>query len=294
MTLLKRGDRVGNNEIIEYIGSGRFGEVYRVKNDNFEEIALKILKEPIAKGHEHDKWIEPYILSKITYKNIIRVYYADIHVINYSKHRYFTMEFINGTSLLKYHLKYKLHKKFIPLKYTLDIINQICSGMKVCHDDFNVIVHKDLKPENILITIPDRDEMIIKITDFGLVRLPDLEYESENIKGSLHYIPPEISSTDPRRDVYAIGVIFYQLLTNEFPYELNNKDDLISNHPWLKNPKPPSEINKEISKCLDDNGLDEKDIDEIVLKAISKDIDERYNNAGEFLEEIKKIEKKLN
>ncbi|MCL2115285.1 MAG: serine/threonine protein kinase [Methanobrevibacter sp.] len=291
MTLLKRGDRIGNNEIIDYIGSGRFGEVYRVEHDVFEEIALKILKDPIPEGHENDPWEEPYFLSKILHKNIIRVYHPDIHIINDLKHRYFTMEFINGISLLKYHLKYKLQKKFIPVNYTLDIIKQICSGMKVCHENFIIIVHKDLKPENILITIPDRDEMIIKITDFGLVRLPDLEYESENIKGSLHYIPPEISSTNPKRDVYAIGVIFYQLLTNKFPYDINDKDDLTSNQPWLKNPTSPSSVNKEICKYLHDNNLNEKCIDEIVLKAISKDINERYNNAGELLEEILKIEK---
>ncbi|WP_409199907.1 serine/threonine-protein kinase [Methanobrevibacter sp. DSM 116169] len=277
MNLLDINDELGGYRIIDFIGEGAFGEVYHVKGPLGDK-ALKIIKKP-RKNKPSDEIInEIYTLGNISHENIITIHCTGSYKIGECFHDYFIMEYGGKGNLSNLLKNYYSLDKHIPLDKVLDIIKQICSGMKKCHEHDDIIIHKDIKLENVLLTLDKFGRICVKISDFGSAS--SNYYYDDGIQGTIRYVPPDDNLNSPKRDVYAIGVLFYKLLTNNFPYDVEGVEDIVSKKPWNEKPISPSEINPD---CY-------KGIDEIVLKAINKDVKKRYGDAGSLLKDIENWE----
>ena len=142
------------------------------------------------------------------------------------------------------------------LYHVLDLMKQILEGLNVLHSSNPPIIHRDLKLNNILLSYNACGEIVIKISDFGFAKSVTTNISDVDVVGTRSYMAPEcfkkVAST--RTDIYAVGVIFYQLLTNNFPYVIEefSLNEMIEFKPWSNPLKAPSEFNEKISKILDE------------------------------------------
>jgi tRNA A-37 threonylcarbamoyl transferase component Bud32 len=250
-------------EILELIGKGGMGAVYKARQKQLDRIvALKIL--PPGIGHDAafaERFArEAKALAKLNHPGIVTLYeFGDS-----GGQFYFLMEFVDGVNL-----RQLLHNSRIAPREALAIVPQICDALQFAHDQG--IVHRDIKPENILLDRRGR----VKVADFGLAKIvedrdaannfPAIEKNSGNLTdagkamGTPNYMSPEQiaapGEVDHRADIYALGVVFYQMLTGELPG---------------KKIAPPS------TKVQIDVRLDE-----IVLRALEKNPELRYQQVSE-------------
>tara|TARA_Y100001970_G_scaffold292427_1_gene433689 strand:+ start:925 stop:1857 length:933 start_codon:yes stop_codon:yes gene_type:complete len=287
--ILNKGEIINNTyEVIFFIGSGSFGEVYRVKHKFFKDLhAMKIFKEDHVKKNDLDEIIsEGRILTKLNHKNIVKVYDINIFNKNNNNYYYITMGFISGESLSQL-----LNRKiYLDQKAGISIIADILEGITHANNQ-GLLAHRDLSPDNILLSYQDHKPTAI-ITDFGIaVILDNLNLVSDS-RGKLLYMAPETLSfnvTTQSSDVFSIGVVFYKLLTGVHPWEYK-LDNIATSTPEntagminiSRNSAPikPSAFNKTVDKS----------VDEIVLKAIERNMDNRFKNAEEFLSELNSIQ----
>ncbi len=248
-------------EIIALIGQGGMGAVYRARQPSLDRVvALKILPPPAdrAPAFEERFTREARALARLSHPNIVGVHdfgtAGDYH--------YFVMEFVDGVTL-----RHLLATAKTTPREALAIVPQICDALQFAHD--RGIVHRDIKPENILI---DRSGAV-KIADFGLAKLVGADVAEfsitgeHDVMGTPHYMAPEQVEhpleVDHRADIYSLGVVFYQMLTGELP---------------LGRFAPPSR------KVQIDVRLDE-----IVLRALEKEPELRYQQASGLKSEIATI-----
>lgn len=250
MNKMTKKEYLGDYKILETIGSGGFGTVYKVQHPDGEIFAAKVPKNKDKKFKD-----EVSALEGLFHPNIIG--FRGAH--NDSKQPFYLMEYVPEGSIEK-------AKKPVDLELSLIIMHQILQGLKYAHE--KGIIHGDLKPSNILLGSQ------AMISDFGLVSKIDpgsfantLSKVSKKIAGTLDYMSPEQKKgiVDKRNDIYSAGLIFYNILTNRL----------------LTNARKPSEINRNIPES----------IDKIVLKALA-DIDERYQTAKEFCDDVGAMLKK--
>ena len=250
-------------EILELIGKGGMGAVYKARQKQLDRIvALKILPPSIDNEPAFAERFarEAKALAKLNHPNIVTLYEFG----NVSGQFYFLMEFVDGVNL-----RQLLHAGRISPREALAIVPQICDALQFAHDQG--IVHRDIKPENILLDRRGR----VKVADFGLAKIVESRdaatgfsasgKTSENLTdagktmGTPNYMSPEQiiapGEVDHRADIYALGVVFYQMLTGELPG---------------KTISPPS------SKVQIDVRLDE-----IVLRALEKNPELRYQQVSE-------------
>ena len=237
-------DKFSQFEITECLGRGGMGVVYKARQKSLNRwVAIKILA-PEREGDE--KFAERFTreaqtLAKLNHSNIVTV-----HDYGETDGLYFiVMEFIDGVNI-----RDLLSDGKIDPSQALTIVAPICEALQYAHD--KGIVHRDIKPENILLDQEGR----VKIADFGIASLIGTSNERS---GTPPYMAPEQSadaSVDHRADIYALGVVFYEMLTGE---------------------SPSSPINKPSQKVE----LDIR-IDDIVLRALNKEPEHRYQTANEF------------
>jgi len=247
---LFKNKMLGEFRILETLGSGGFGTVYKVKHPDGEIFAAKVPDGGILKFKE-----EISTLEGLLHPNIVS--FRGAHEDD--KPPFYLMEYISQGSL-------EDATKPIDLNLALIIMHQVLEGLKYTHS--KNIIHGDIKPSNILLG----DQA--KLSDFGLVSKSDpesffntLSVVSENIAGTWDYMSPEQKAgvIDKRNDIYSVGVVFYQILTNRL----------------LTNVRKPSEINPDVPQS----------VDQIVLRALA-DIDERYQTAKEFCDDVAALLKK--
>ncbi len=253
--------------IIEQVGKGGMGRVYKVRDTQInEDIALKLIKPEIATD---EKVIERFrneliIARKITHKNVCRLF--DIN--EEAGTPFITMEFVSGEDLKSILLK---EGKLAETKI-ISIAKQVCEGLDAAHE--LGVVHRDLKPQNIMIDEKGK----AKIMDFGiarLVRTPGVTRADETI-GTPEYMSPEQvegMETDQRSDIYSLGVILYEMITGRVPFEGNTPLSIAYKHKH-ESPLDPRKINDQISERI--RGL--------VLKCLQKDREKRYQTAREILD----------
>lgn len=276
--ILKEGESVLDiYEVDRFLGEGSFAEVYRVNHKYLGRQALKVFKAIETDILEIKRKLEEaVILSKIGHPNIIRVYDAGILKTSEGQRGYFTMEYISGGTLDSWIVSHEF--KRVSIKDTIDIVQQICMGLSVSHKKKPPIIHRDIKPQNILVN-EDIDGLRIKISDFGLAKEVNPLTLLASAKGTPVYKAPECLNDNMDScagDVWAIGVIFYILVTRKFPFPIESRDDLSSNI-WQKYPLiPPSEYNVRI----------DDELEEIILKALEIKPEERYQNAMVMLKDI--------
>jgi len=262
------------------IGKGAFGEVYRVKHKYLGYQALKLLK-PTDKDDRFNEFLnESKNLININHKNIVRLYDSNYLKYNKSKYFYLSMEFISGEDLFSL-LK---RKGTLTINLALKLQKEICEGLQFMHDQEVPIIHRDIKPQNILLSY-DEDPICAKISDFGVSALIDNNFRVVDSAGTLSYMSPECLNgiADKSNDLFSAGIIFYEMLTGNHPWNYNFED--ITDQEEIKTqiilarkekPTSPSFYNKHINEQLE----------KVLLKAISKDKKDRYKDAKLYLEDL--------
>ena len=274
---LSRGEVFdGRYEIVEELGKGGMGIVYRVFDRKVgEEVTLKIIKPEIAADLKTITRFrnELKLARKISHRNICRMYDLDDKDGVY----YLTMEYIPGQdlrSLIKQTGRLNMGK-------AVSICKQICHGLAEAHRQG--VVHRDLKPSNIMI---DR-EGNVRIMDFGIARsLEEKSITGEgNILGTPEYMSPEQvegNPVDPKSDLYSLGIILFEMLTGRLPFE-GETPLRIAFKQKREAPPVPKELNAQLPDSLSD----------LVLKCLEKDGRARFPSAEHLFSELEKIEKDL-
>jgi serine/threonine protein kinase len=271
------GQKLGHNRIVEKIGEGGMGMVYRGEDEHLRrDVAIKILPPgSLADESERRRFRrEALALSRLSHPNIEVVYDFDTD----SGVDYLVMEYLRGNTL-----KQMLAGGELPEKDILRLGTQIAEGLAAAHA--KGIVHCDLKPANIMVDAEGR----IKILDFGLARLTQPEAlidtttssdPATRIAGTLPYMAPEQLKgelVDPRTDLYGFGNILYEMATGRLPFQ-EPLSTALANEILHKIPPPPGRLRPELSSRLE----------EIILKCLEKDPENRYQSAKEILVDLRR------
>ena len=264
----------GRYQIIEELGRGGMGKVYKAQDTEIKEkIALKLIKPEISSDK---KTIERFqnelkLARKISHRNVCRMHHLEKSEGNY----FITMEYVDGENL----------KGTIRMMGQLSsgqavsIAKQVCEGLSEAHRIG--VVHRDLKPSNIMI---DKDGNA-KIMDFGIARsLTGKRITGVGVMiGTPEYMSPEqveSKEIDQRSDIYSLGVILYEMVTGRIPFEGDTPYSIGVKHK-SEAPRNPKEINSQISD----------DLNRMILKCLEKEKDKRYQSAGELRSELENIER---
>jgi len=271
-------ERVGPYQVIRRLGEGGMGVVYEARQQKPDRlVALKLVKG----GRHVDEYRirlferEAQTLGRLRHRGIAAIYEAGR---DEDGQPYFAMELVNGIPLTKYARENALSRRD-----RITIFQKVCDA--VTHAHLRGVIHRDLKPSNILVDASGEP----KILDFGLARITDPEGTSQTetlqggrIMGTLPYMSPEEArgdrdALDVRSDVYSLGVVFYELMTDALPYDvqrasLPNAVRIICE----EIPRRPASLDRTLSG----------DIDTIALKALEKEPARRYQSIADFHEDL--------
>lgn len=193
------------------------------------------------------------------------------------------MEYIPGGDLSKYIVSFVNSNMLIPIYWTLYLIKHISLALSFMHLSNPPIVHGDIKASNILLSFNSQDRIVVKLSDFGFSRQINSNFADFGIVGTRQFMAPECFRNEfyPSTDIYALGVIFYILLTNHFPYDINKFSmvEISEGKPWRMPLMPPSSYNDKISSKLDN----------IVMKCLDINYKDRFLDANELLDVIEKF-----
>jgi serine/threonine protein kinase/Tfp pilus assembly protein PilF len=263
----------GRYEIIEELGKGGMGRVYRVKDEKLdEEMALKVLKPEIAadKGMIERFKNELKLARKIAHRNVCKMY--DLN--EEEETPYITMEYVKGEDLKSFIRK----KKKLKEEEVIALAKQVCEGLAEAHE--LGVVHRDLKPQNIMID----EKSNAKVMDFGIARsveAPGITHTGMMI-GTPDYISPEQAEgeeADQRSDIYALGVILYEMVTGSVPFKGDTAFSVALKHK-SKLPSDPKKLNPDVSENLS----------RLILICMEKDRQRRYQTAEGLLNDLRNIE----
>jgi serine/threonine-protein kinase len=255
------GQAVGKYQVLSNLGSGGFGTVFLAKDAWIDKkVAIKV---PHRQSGDFDDLLqEPRLLAALDHPNIVGIVTAE----RVDGVFFIVMEYVKGESLEAVLDR----EKSLDVPRALAYAVQILKGVEHAHQ--NQILHRDLRPANVLVS----ESGIVKVADFGTSRLLEKSHATTVI-GSPPYMAPEQFQGRAvlASDIYSVGVMFYQMLTGTLPYFSPN----------------PAQIERLVAqgRCTPPrirNGHVPKEISDIVMKAISTDLGERYQRASEILEDL--------
>jgi serine/threonine-protein kinase len=274
------GKRFGPYRITGLIGQGGMAEVYKAVRDDDEyqkNVAIKLIRRDKVSFLISRFWHERQILANLEHSNIARFLEGGTTQEGIP---YLVMEYIEGLPITTY-----CEKHALTIRARLELFRSVCNAVQYAHR--NLVIHRDLKPSNISVT----SEGVPKLLDFGIAKLlnPEMveEFPSATVT-SLRMMTPEYASPEQVRgdqvttgtDVYSLGAVLYELLTDEQPYKLNKRSlNEIERIICEEDPEPPSSAivrNREFNRELDN----------IVLMAMQKDPQQRYSTVSQFAEDI--------
>ncbi len=264
----------GRYELLELIGVGGMADIYRAKDIEEDRIvAVKILKTEFAGSDEFLRRFrnESKAIALLSHPNIVKIY--DVGFTE--KVQFIVMEFVDGITLTDYIEQQGVLKWRDAVHFTV----QILKALQHAHD--RGIVHRDVKSQNVMLL---RDGTI-KVMDFGIARFnrENNKTMSEKTIGSVHYISPEQARgdiTDERSDIYSVGVALYEMVTGKKPFDGDTPVSIALMH-MQSTPKKPTEINSTIPEGLE----------QIILRAMQKEPNQRYQTAGEMIKDMEELKK---
>ncbi len=264
----------GRYELLELIGVGGMADIYKAKDVTEDRVvAVKILKNEFAASEDFLRRFrnESKAIALLSHPNIVKIY--DVGFTE--KIQYIVMEYIDGITLTEYIERQGVLK----WRDAIHFITQILRALQHAHD--RGIVHRDVKSQNVMLLSDGQ----IKVMDFGIARF-NRETDktiSEKAIGSVHYISPEQARgevTDEKSDIYSVGVMLYEMLTGEKPFDGENPVSIALKH-MQTDAKRITEINNSIPEGLE----------EITIKAMQKEPSKRYQTAGEMIKDIEEFKK---
>lgn len=271
---------IGRYRIIRLLGEGGMGAVYEAEQDQpRRRVALKVVKTAWASPELLRRFEqESQALGRLQHPGIAQIYEASSADAGFGMQPFFAMELIHGKPLVEYANEHKLSTR-----QRLELMIQVCDAVHHAHQ--RGIIHRDLKPGNILVDESGQP----KILDFGLARITDSDTEATRqtdmgqLLGTLAYMSPEQITADPlaldtRSDVYALGVILYELLAGKMPYTLSRHIHEVVQTIQQVDPARLSSVDRAYRG----------DIETIVAKALEKDKNRRYSSAAGLAGDIRR------
>ncbi len=258
----------GRYEIIDEIGRGGMAVVYRIMDHTLhKQAALKMLKDTLERDESYLKRFirEAQAAAKLTHPNIVDVYDVDQD----QGHWFIVMELIDGVTLKQY----IQNKVRLSSTECISISMQAADALSTAHKAG--IIHRDIKPDNIIIT----REGNVKISDFGIARMQTSDTMTIDACGSVYYSSPEQvrgGYSDQRTDIYSLGVTMYEMCTGRLPFVGNSVVEIAMHHMEGK-VIPPQDMYEDIPLHLN----------AIILKAMSRRMDDRYQNMDDLVQDLK-------
>jgi eukaryotic-like serine/threonine-protein kinase len=277
-------------KVVRKLGEGGMGAVYLALHTILEkQVALKVLHGEFARKPDLvDRFMqEAKAASRIRHENVIDI--SDFGATP-EGHVFFAMELLQGADLHDAIARAKLSGQLLPWSRTKRIFLQICSALAAAHA--RGIVHRDLKPENVFLIDFLGDHDFVKLLDFGIAKLTDVTSEEGGRKltktgmlfGTPEYMSPEQArgeNVDHRVDIYAMGCILFQLVTNRVPFESDNFMGVLSQHLTEEPPSIPPEVFDQIGAP--------RALADVIDRALEKDRDKRFQTIEEFANAVRKV-----
>lgn len=268
------GKKIGDFEITAEIGKGGMGQVYKARQVSLDrDVAIKILPQSLSDVEEFRERfdVEAKAIASLVHENILQMYSKGVAEGGI---HYFAMEYVDGEDLAD---KLKRGVTFTE-KEAIDIAIQVCRGLEAAWR--KNIIHRDIKPSNIMVT----KNGTVKIADFGLAKSLDATRkltQTNMYMGTVAYTSPEQGegrTLDHRTDIYSLGIVLYQLLTGNVPFTAETPSSVIYKHVY-EAPPTPRTVNPKISEQAE----------AVVLKAIAKKPEDRFQNVVEFRESLESV-----
>lgn len=255
--------------LISNIGQGGMADVYKAIDTILNrEVAVKVLRGELS----HDPMTllrfqrEASAASKLSHPNVVDVY----DVGESGGRHYIVMEYVRGRTLKQLIAQ----RGALNLDEAIDIMMQLTSAISLAHEKH--IIHRDIKPQNILV----KDDGTVKITDFGIAIAHDSIQLTQNhtVMGSAHYLAPETTKGEAPTsavDIYALGIVFYELLSGKVPFNGTNPTEIAVKH-----------LREKMSYIRDFNPTIPQSVENVILKATAKRVDQRYQSVDEMIDDL--------
>jgi serine/threonine-protein kinase len=271
----------GRYLVEKVLGEGGMGIVYRAKHTALgKSLAVKVLRAEVSKDQE--------IVARFRQEARSATEIGNEHIIDISDFgalpdgsTYFVMEFLDGIALTKA----MENDRPVPAARTIRIAKQICTALGAAHEAG--IVHRDLKPDNIYLVKRSEDKDFVKVLDFGIAKVGGATSKltrAGQVFGTPHYMSPEQcagTNVDQRTDIYALGVILYEMACGRVPFDADNLMGILTKHLY-ENPIPPRELPPPTDVPA---GLES-----VILKALSKKPETRYQTMAEVRADLERLE----
>lgn len=266
----------GRFEVVEYLGCGGMGSVYRAKHQQLNrDVAIKVLHSSysadLAAVQRFQR--EAHIVSTLNHPNVLKIYAFGA----FEQFVYLAMEFVDGASLGRL-----IESGPLPLNEAVPVFLKICDAMAIAHEQD--VLHRDLKPDNVMIGQKPERYAYVKVVDFGLAKMADAQYgrrltKTGEVVGDPRYMSPEQcrgERLDPRSDIYSFGCLMYEVLTGEIPFSADSPVAIMHKH--ISEPPASFPDHLQLPQA----------IETIVFNCIEKSPKNRYGSFQELSEDLTK------
>ncbi len=285
------GRVLGSYRLLQLLGEGGMGQVYLGEHTRLgRKVALKLLRPEYAR---HTKAVQRFFgearaVNQISHDNIVEItdfIENDVDADGKPAEKYYIMELLKGRSLGDI----QKTEGILPLQRTLPIMLQVCSALSAVHEAG--IVHRDLKPDNIFLIEKAGKTDFVKLLDFGVAKFTDLSASQQMgrtgvgaLVGTPEYMSPEQMSgktVDHRSDIYALGIILYEVVTGRQPFTAKSLGEMAIKHLTVTPPKP--------SKLKDLPHMPSRDLEQLIMQCLQKDPLKRPQQVSEITERLTPI-----